>query len=176
MKTGCYCYAVKQCQRSWNPLVRYVRIHVNNAKLFLSWLKMFECSLNADWGGKKRFQVMYTNGKARKMTLSLRYFLLKASSFFKKQKTLCFSLFFWSVKNRKKLKFTKHALAGLASYLTKICLIWQSSFFFWNLFIYCKLWISGLTKICQNVTLCNDFSSESPRHQVARKFLQQQRC
>ena len=62
MKTGCYCYAVKQCQRSWNPLVRYVRIHVNNAKLFSFFTKKcFKCSLNADLGGKKRFQVMYIN-------------------------------------------------------------------------------------------------------------------
>ena len=50
-----------------------------------------QCSLNADWGGKKRFQVMYTNGKARKMTLSLRYFCWKLH-FLRNKK-----LFFWSV-------------------------------------------------------------------------------
>ena len=98
MKTGCYCYAVKQCQRSWNPLVRYVRIHVNNAKLFLSSLKMFECSLNADWGAKKGSKLCTQMAKQEKWHYHLDTFCWKLH-LFKKQKNLCFLHFFWSVNN-----------------------------------------------------------------------------
>lgn len=54
-----------------------------------------ECRLR----GKKRFQVMYTNGKARKKWhYHLDTFCWKLH-LFKKQKNLCFLHFFWSVNN-----------------------------------------------------------------------------